>query len=158
MPDPLIGKPAKVEMGKLKSPKAAGEQMLNSVQIIEKSVKNERPDMDVNKFMQTLANMIQRKMVQLLQIGNTVFMLRPKGDGSVEFHTFTVESPQDLVKRYKAGLNSLKQMGFKKAYSYANSPAFVKISEQTGLPVRVTQSQMMMGDKMVPAYKFEVDI
>jgi hypothetical protein len=49
-------------------------------------------------------------------------------------------------------------MGFKKAFSYATSPAFVKIAEQTGLPVRTSQTQTMMGDQMVPAYRFEVDI
>jgi hypothetical protein len=108
--------------------------------------------------MQTLGYMVEKKMVQLLQIGNTVFMLKPQGDGSVEFHTFTVESPSDLVERYKAGINSLKEMGFKKAFSYATSPAFVKIAEQTGLPVRTTQTQTMQGNQMVPAYRFEVDI
>ena len=97
-------------------------------------------------------------MIQLLQIGNTVFMLKPLPDGTVEFHTFTIESIDDLVKRYQAGINTLKEMGFKKAVSYAQSPAFVKIAQQTGLPVQVSQSQTMMGDKMVPAYKFEVNL
>lgn len=158
MPDPMIGKPEKVQMGKLKQPKQDGGQQLNSLQIIQESAKKEMPGTDMNRFTQTLAYMIQKQMVQLLQIGNTVFMLKPQGDGSVEFHTFTVEPPQDLVKRYQAGINSLRQMGYKKAVSYATSPAFVKIAEQTGLPVRVTQSQTMMGNQMVPAYKFEVDI
>lgn len=132
----------------------------NSFDIIQESAKKEAPGQDMNRFMQTLAYMVQRKMVQLLQIGNTVFMLKPVQNepGTVEFHTFTIESPEDLVKRYQAGLNSLKQMGFKKAVSYATSPAFVKIAEQTGLPVRTSQSQTMIGGKMVPAYKFEVDV
>jgi hypothetical protein len=112
----------------------------------------------VNRIMQTIAYMMQRKMIQLLQIGNTVFLLKPLGAATVEFHTFTTEPIDDLVKRYQAGINSLKQMGFKKAVSYAQSPAFVKIAQQTGLPVQVSQSQTMMGDKMVPAYKFEVNL
>jgi hypothetical protein len=49
-------------------------------------------------------------------------------------------------------------MGYKKVISYATSPAFVKIAEQTGLPIRVTQSQQVLGNKAVPAYRFEVDI
>lgn len=157
MPDPMIGKPEKVQMGKLRQPKKEA-QPKTVQQIIEQSAQKEVPGVDLEKFMKTLAYMVQRKMVQLLQIGETVFMLKPQPDGSVEFHTFTVESPQDLVQRYKVGVNSLKQMGFKKAYSYATSPAFVKIAEQTGLPVRVTQSQTMQGNQMVPAYRFEVDI
>jgi hypothetical protein len=158
MPDPMIGKPEKVQMGKLRQPKQAENKLLPSADIIQKSAENEAPGTDMTRFMQTLGYMVEKKMVQLLQIGNTVFMLKPQGDGSVEFHTFTIESPSDLVDRYKAGINSLKEMGFKKAFSYATSPAFVKIAEQTGLPVRTSQTQTMQGDQMVPAYRFEVDI
>ena len=141
------------------SPKKASQpKQVSSTQIIQQSVAKEQPGADVNRIMQTIAYMMQRKMIQLLQIGNTVFLLQPKEPGNVEFHTFTIESIDDLVKRYQAGINSIKQMGFKKAVSYAQSPAFVKIAQQTGLPVQVSQSQMMMGDKMVPAYKFEVNL
>ena len=134
------------------------KKQVSSTEIIQQSIRKEQPGADVNRIMQTIAYMMQRKMIQLLQLGNTVFLLQPKEPGTVEFHTFTIESPQDLVKRYQAGLNSLKQMGFKKAVSFAQSPAFVKIAEQTGLPVQVSQSQMMMGNQMVPAYRFEVNI
>jgi hypothetical protein len=158
MPDPMIGKPEKVQMGKLRQPKQAENKLMPSAEIIQKSAENEAPGTDMTRFMQTLGYMVEKKMVQLLQIGNTVFMLKPQGDGSVEFHTFTIENPSDLVERYKAGINSLKEMGFKKAFSYATSPAFVKIAEQTGLPVRTSQTQTMQGDQMVPAYRFEVDI
>lgn len=138
--------------------KPSQQKQVSSTQIIQQSVAKEQPGADINRIMQTIAYMMQRKMIQLLQIGNTVFLLQPKEAGTVEFHTFTTESPQDLVLRYKAGINTLKQMGFKKAVSFAQSPAFVKIAQQTGLPVQVSQSQMMMGDKMVPAYKFEVNL
>jgi hypothetical protein len=158
MPDPMIGKPEKIQMGKLRQPKQGEMKLLPSAEIIQRSADKEAPGTDMTRFMQTLGYMVEKKMVQLLQIGNTVFMLKPQGDGSVEFHTFTIESPSDLVERYKAGINSLKEMGFKKAFSYATSPAFVKIAEQTGLPVRTSQTQTMQGNQMVPAYRFEVDI
>lgn len=160
MAEPMIGKPEKVQMGKLKMPKQAEGKLRPSAEIIEESANREAPGTDMTRFMQTLGYMVERKMVQLLQIGNTVFMLKPVPEqpGTVEFHTFTIESPQDLVKRFQAGINSLREMGFKKATSYATSPAFVKLAEQTGLPVRVTQSQTMQGNQMVPAYRFEVDI
>jgi len=166
MADPTIPNPIKassIETGltpkATSGPKKASQQkQVSSTKIIEESTRREQPGADVNRIMQTIALMMQRKMVQLLQIGNTVFLLQPKEPGTVEFHTFTIEPVNDLVKRYQAGINTLKEMGFKKAVSYAQSPAFVKIAEQTGLPVKTSQSQMMIGDKMVPAYKFEVNI
>ena len=163
MVEPLIqpGKKSEAEKS-LKMPTGKGQssKQISSAEIIQQSAQRELPSQDMNRFMQTLGYMVQTKMVQLLQIGNTVFMLKPipEEPGTVEFHTFTIESPQNLVMRYQAGLGSLKQMGYKKAKTYATSPAFVKIAEQTGLPVRVTQSQQVIGDKAVPAYKFEVYI
>jgi hypothetical protein len=168
MAEPLIKQKdeGKKILGAIKSSKqkaeggddvAAKNVKLNAAQIIEMSAAAEMP----GKGRQILAGaseMIKRKRAQLLQIGNTVFLLQQKEPGTVEFHTFTVEPPQKLADRYKSGLNSLRQMGYKKAISYATSPAFVKIAKQTGLPVQVTQSQMMQGNQMVPAYKFEVSI
>jgi hypothetical protein len=155
--DLLAVSPPKKSQSQAQAPQMA---LKTSAEIIEQSARREAPGQDMSRFMQTLGYMVQRNMVQLLQIGNTVFMLKPLPDqpGAVEFHTFTIESPQDLVKRYQAGINSLRQMGYKKAVSYATSPAFVKLAEQTGLPVRVSQSQTMMGDQMTPAYRFEVDV
>ena len=163
MVEPLIGQTKKSEGEKsLRMPRGKSDGAMDlkqSAEIIEMSAMREAPGQDMQRFMQTLAYMVQMKMVSLLQIGNTVFMLKPTQEpGAVEFHTFTIESPQNLVKRYQAGINSLRQMGYKKAVSYATSPAFVKIAEQTGLPVRISQSQQVIGDKAAPAYRFEVDI
>jgi len=140
--------------------KSNSQRQISSAEIIQQSAQKEIPGQDMNRFMQTLGYMVQTKMVNLLQIGNTVFMLKPipEEPGTVEFHTFTIESPQNLVMRYQAFHGSLRQLGYKKAKTYATSPAFVKIAEQTGLPIRVTQSQQVIGNKAVPAYKFEVDV
>lgn len=170
MVEPLIGQQKKSEGEKnlrMPKPKAGGGggggdslKQLSSAEIIERSARQEAPGTDINRFMQTMAYMVQTKMVQLLQIGNTVLMLKPLTEepGTVELHTFTIESPQNIAQRYKAAANSLRQLGYKKVVSYATSPAFIKISEQTGLPIRVSQSQQVIGDKAVPAYKFELDL
>ena len=163
MVEPIISMGKKSEGEKsLKMPKGKGgvQQQVSSAEIIQRSFSKEMPNQDINRFMQTLNYMVQTKMVFLLQIGNTVFMLKPliEQPGTVELHTFTTESPQDLVQRYRAVANSLRQLGYKKVTSYATSPAFVKIAEQTGLPINITQSQQVIGNRAVPAYKFEVDI
>lgn len=132
----------------------AQPQQVSSTQIIQKSIENEDPSLDINRAMQTIAYMMQKKMIQLLQIGNTVIMLKPINDKTVEFHTFTIEPVGDLILRYRAAIISLREMGFKKAISYSESPAFVKIAQQTGLPVNVSQEKTDKG----MTYKFEVDL
>jgi hypothetical protein len=106
--------------------------------------------------MQKLAGLVKTKQAKLIQIGNTVFLVKPVAPGIAEFHTFTVEPPESLVKRFQAGAKTLKQMGFKKAVSYAESPAFAKLAQSTGLPVKTTQALNPQTKK--PVYRFELDL
>lgn len=157
MVEQLIGKPAPMpKMGSLKQ--AAGKRetadrpTMGPVDIIQRSAAKEGAN--PQQLIAQLGALIQRKAVQLLQLGNTVFLLRPQQGGVVELHTFTIESPEKLIQRYKASANSLKQMGFKKVITSAQSPAFVKIAKSTGLPVKVTQVQGPQG----VTYQFELDL
>jgi hypothetical protein len=132
--------------------------MQGPVEIIRASAQKEIPGSDPEALIRQVGFLVQKGIVKLLQIGNTVILISPQSNGTAEFHTFTIEDPEALVQRYKATANSLKQMGFKKAVTYATSPAFVKIAKQTGLPVQISQSMQKIGNQMRKAYKFEVNL
>ena len=161
---PLIqSKEPKPQMGKLgssepKQGKQAEPKKMSEIDIIRKSSEKEMPGVNTDQVIRGLYALIKAHNGRIIRMGDTVFFIKPLGNGSVEFHTFTVEPPEELVKRFKAGVNTLKQMGFNKAISYANQPAFKKLAQDTGLPVKISQSQQMLGGKMVPAYKFELDL
>jgi hypothetical protein len=149
------------DMGSLRGPRKskADSSKLNSLEIIQRSAQQEMGGKaDVNQIVNGLAALIQKGAVQLLQIGNTVFTVMPKQQGTVEIHTFTVEEPQTLVKRYQSAAKSLKSMGFKRAVTYAESPAFVKIAQQTGLPVKISQGQQTISGQKRPTYQFVLDL
>jgi len=150
MPQQLIGKPS--PMPKMPSREKADRPTMGPVEIIKRSAAAEGGNAD--QIVAQLGALIKSKAVQLLQLGNSVFLLRPQPNGVVELHTFTIESPQKLPQRYKAAANSLKQMGFKKAISYAQSPAFVRIAQSSGLPVKVSQAPGPQGT----TYRFELDL
>jgi hypothetical protein len=141
-----------------KAPAQPKKSQRSSLDIIRQSAQRETPGADVNKLIVSLGTLIDKNVVGLLRLGDTVLMLQPKGDGVVEFHTFTIENPQQLPQRYKEAIPNLKRMGFKKAISYAQSPAFKRIAEQSGVPVKVTQEMRRVGAQMMPYYKFEVDL
>ena len=149
------------DMGGLKTKKSAKAKSnkLNSLEIIQQSAQQEMGGKgDVNQIIRGLEALIQQGAVQLLQLGNTVFTVMPKGGGIAEVHTFTVENPQTLVERYKAAAKALKNMGFRQAVTYAESPAFVKIAQQTGLPVRIAQGQQTISGQAKPTYQFILDL
>lgn len=153
LPNPIKGQVVSFRQPGASQKKAGGIQQPTDI-IRQSAGKELPPGSDVESFLKQVALLVQKQAIKLLQLGNTVFLLYPRGNGEVEFHTFTTEPPQQLIERYKAGVNSLRQLGYKRASSYAESPAFVKIAQQTGLPVR-TSKQMMRGK---PVYRFEVDL
>ena len=147
------------DMGSIRGPrKPKAEQQLRPTEIIKQSAAKEAPGMNPDQVLGTLNALVQKGAVKLLQIGNTVFSVMPKGGQTAEFHTFTIESPEKLVDRFKAGANSLKQMGFKQAVTYSESPAFVKMAKDTGLPVKVTKGTQTISGQQKPVYQFMLDL
>jgi hypothetical protein len=146
------------DMGSIRGPrKPAAPKQMRTAEIIKQSAEKELGG-NADQIVNALSQMVQQKKVQLLQIGNTVFTIIPKGGQTAEFHTFTIEDPEKLVDRFKAGANSLKQMGFKQAVTYSESPAFVKMAKQTGLPVQISQGQQTIGGQNKPVYQFMLSL
>ena len=166
---PLVGNKGgdKAVMGSLRGKrelppgKQAGmenQKWMNSAQIITKFFTDALKDpQKANQMLSLIASKVQKKEVKLVQLGNTVFVIYPRPDKSAEFHSVTVE-PQNLGMRIKTLSNTLKEMGFNKMYTLSITPQSEKLAQETGLPVKRVQSQMMSGNKMVPAFRYEVPL
>lgn len=127
--------------------------------IIQKSMASQLPPgVNMDTFMRKLATALRDPKNKMVQIGNSAFLVSMIGDGVVEFHTFSAEQPQKLLKNYLGLAKVLKNQGIKKATTYSDRPEFVDLAKKSGLPVKVGQSQKMMGDAMKPVYTFELDL
>jgi hypothetical protein len=163
MAQPAIPNPIKsssMETGLTPRPAARAKDPGKEVPIADiviKSISREYPGTDAQQYAAQLAVAEQRGMVKLLKMHNTVFLLKPLPNQTVELHTATIEAPDQVVERWQKVPNSLKQMGFKKLISYSENPAVNRLVQRTGLPVKISQSQRMLGDKMVPTFKYELD-
>jgi hypothetical protein len=165
MAQPAIPNPIKassIETGL--TPRGAPKQEAQSsdkertvADIVIQSIKKEDPSVDPMQYAARLGVAEKNGMVKLLKMHNTVFILKPMENGVVELHTSSIEPPNQIVERWKKVPNSLKQMGFRKLISYSENPVINRLVQQTGLPVKISQSQRMLGDKMVPSYKYELD-
>lgn len=128
------------------------------LQILKASHAREGGGMPFEQFMQKLAAMLKNPENKLLNLGDAVFLIRGIGTPVAEIHTFADGSPKDLIQAYKVLPNSLRQLGFKKALTYADSPGYVEIAKKTGLPVKVGQSSKVISGKAKPVYTFELDL
>jgi hypothetical protein len=113
---------------------------------------------DMDTFMRKLATALKDPKNKMVQIGNSAFLVTMIGDGVVEFHTFSAEQPQRLLKNYLGLAKVLKNQGVKKATTYSDRPEFVDLAKKSGLPVKVGQSQKLMAGQMKPVYTFELDL
>jgi hypothetical protein len=132
---------------------------MDVLQIIQASMGNQLPaGMNMDTFMRKLATKLKDGKTKLVQLGNSVFLVSLIGDGVVEFHTFSAEQPQSLLKNYLGLAKVLKNQGIKKATTYSDRPEFVDLAKKSGLPVKIAQSQKMMDGQMKPVYTFELDL
>ena len=132
---------------------------MNALQVVQTSMANQLPPgVTMDTFLRKLATALQNPNNKLVQIGNSAFILTLIGDGVVQFHTFSAEQPQKLLKNYLGLAKLLKNQGIKKATTYSDRPEFVDLAKKSGLPVKVGQSQKMMGNEMKPVYTFELDL
>jgi len=142
--------------------KSRGEdegKTMNALQVVQTSMANQLPPgVTMDTFLRKLATALQDPNNKLVQIGNSAFMLTLVGDGVVQFHTFSAEQPQKLLKNYLGLAKLLKNQGIKKATTYSDRPEFVDLAKKSGLPVKIGQSQKMMGKEMKPVYTFELDL
>lgn len=109
-------------------------------------------------FLKKMATLLQNPNVRLVQFLNTLFLMMRVSEDVVETKIFTADQPDHIALAVIDAAKLLKKNGIKKALSMSNLPAFVDIAKKTGLPVKIGQGQMMIGDKAVPAYTFELDL
>lgn len=143
------------EMGNL-SP-AEGKQTL---EILIESAKREDPNVNVAKFVGNMVTSLKANELFLLRLGNTVFVLRPIGDTSLEFHTATIEDTQTLMERFHVAAKTLKGLGCTHVVSYSSDAKYVrlvKIMAQRGDMINPTVTQIQ-SDGPNPVYQFEADL
>ena len=135
------------------------DKTMNVLQIVQASMGDQLPEgTNMDTFMRKLATALRDPNNKMVQIGNSAFLVTLVGDGVVEFHTFSAEQPQKLLKNYLGLAKTLKNQGIKKATTYSDRPEFVDLAKKSGLPVKVGQSQKLMAGQMKPVYTFELDL
>ena len=132
---------------------------MNALEVVQAAMSKELPPgMTMDTMLRKLASALKDPKNKLIQIGNSAFLVTMIGDGVAEFHTFSAEQPQRLLKNYLGLAKTLKNLGVKKATTYSDRPEFVDLAKKSGLPVKVGQSQKMMAGQMKPVYTFELDL
>jgi len=149
---------------KMPAQKMPAKMSANSSDIIEQTLKNQLSPQDVKGFMASLAALVQAKMAQVVQIGQTAFVFnkvdtqgKPLPEGTVMMLPFTME-PQEFPGRLKVLPNTLKQMGVKRVLSVSDSPKDVELAKMISPNVQSKQRVQQTKRGPVPMYSIQVDL
>lgn len=144
---------------KQKAPGKSNYKMQPSLDIIKQSYLREAGDeKGYDQFMRKLASLLQNPDIRLVRFLNTMFLIMKISDEVAEIKIFTIDPPDLIAITVRDAAQLLQKNGFKKAVSASNLPAYVEVAKQTGLPVKISQGQMVMGNQAVPSYVFELDL
>ena len=118
-----------------------------------------RNGFNAQQVLETVAKLkLTNKNVQLVQMGNTVFLLLRTPPSTVEMHTFTMENPKQIVGHISGLTKFLKKAGITKGFSYSDDPIFKQLVERSGMPIKIEQTVKQIGTQMKPVYQYTMDI
>jgi hypothetical protein len=160
MAEQMIGKPDPMpKMGSLKQ--ATGQRTVTDrptmtpSEIIQNSAQKRK--INPGSLMQRIAKDVQSQRTKLLQIGDTVFLLRMQGPSSAEVSIISDETNK-LPERIKAMTASAKQMGLSNLSILSTNAQSIQTAAKTGLKYKQGMSQTMRGGSMMPAYRFDIQL
>jgi len=97
------------------------------------------------------------KKARLVQLGNTVFVIQPRPDRSVEFHINSVE-PMNIPKRINALSKTLKHLGFRKmvtVVSQKEEKDADTVADASKVKFKKVKTTLMNGKEKVSAIRYE---
>lgn len=158
---PLVGDKGgdKAVMGALRSKKESKKNIVyGSPTIIMQTFMNQGMSKDkAENAFKFISQKVKANTAKIVQLRNTAFIIYPRPDMSAEFFITSLE-PENLAERIKSLSKTLKEMGFRKMYTLSVNPQSEQLAQQTGLPIKRVQSQIMSGTKMIPAFRYEVQL
>lgn len=114
--------------------------------------------MDKQQFMGKMATWVKNPKNKIFKFGGTTFMITTHQPGIVEFHVLGSTSPRDTIKDAKGAAEAMKRVGAKHLFSLTQDPKMIEMAKATGLPFKISQSQMMTGNQMQPAYRVDLEL
>lgn len=129
---------------------------LDPVTIIRKDAIKQ--GLDPDRLLIQVGKLKQDPRMELIQYGNTLFMVKLVQPYIVEVHIFTADKMTDILKHFMDLAQGLKSQGVKKGYTYSDNPQFKQIVERSGMPVKIKQDTKSIGGQMKPVYVYEMDL
>ena len=95
----------------------------------------EKRGLDPLPRMQSIAYLLKKKKMQMMQQNDSVLLLKDIGDGNVELHLFTQDRPLTLAKSLKSFIDAIRKTKIKAVFGQADNPEIVTFLRSLGVNV-----------------------
>jgi hypothetical protein len=90
---------------------------------------------DVQNFTQNVMYLLKNKLAILLHTNQSVLLLTQLGDGDVESHLFTQDSPLTLFKSLQYFIEKIRSSEVRSIYGKATNPQIIEALKRLGVAV-----------------------
>jgi hypothetical protein len=90
---------------------------------------------DVDQFKQTVMYMLKNNLAFLLHTNQSVLLLKQLGDGDVESHLFTQDSPSTLFKSLQFFIEKIRNSEVRAIYGKATNQQIIEALKRLGVTV-----------------------
>lgn len=133
---------------------------MDMMDVLKKGFEARKTGVPFDAFAQMLAQRLESKRNSLVQIGNTAFLVKKNPDNprDVEFSVISADKPQTLAKNFAGFYKFLKNQGFMFASTTEDTPEYVNIYQQSGVPMNVGQQMGFFGEEKRPEYLVQLKL
>lgn len=100
----------------------------------------ERNGVDPRRVLSYVAKIVQSGQGTVTQAGNSILLITSIGDGAVELHLYTVDTPLALAKNLRHFIDVIKQSKARRVYGKSDNQGILEMLRRLG--VNVEESDM----------------
>ena len=106
---------------------------MKPAEIIQKEF--EKLGLDPKPRLQAIAYLLKKGKMKMMQQNDSVLLLQDIGDGNMELHLFTQDTPMTLARSLKSFIDAIRKTKIKAVFGKADNPQIVTFLKSLGVEV-----------------------
>ena len=119
------------------------DQELTTSDIIRQDLERGGFTKEEERFLAGLQALVKQKQAIILRYGKTVFVGLKQGEGTLEVHMYTLDSPRAIGTAIQQGIKDIPQAGVNKLIGETDNFKLISMMQSMKLPVEVDKKGKM---------------
>jgi hypothetical protein len=113
------------------------DQEVSTSDIIRQDLEKGGFTKEEERFLSGLKSLVEQKKAIVLRYNNTVFVGLQQGEGTLEVHMYTIDSPRMIGNAMKQAIKDIPQAGVNKLVGETDNYKLISMMQSMKLPIEV---------------------